>query len=372
VSALQGGSFYEAEQLARDVLVKDPGNVQARLVRAIARYGNTMHNFVPDVLRLVEQWGRGRDRDRAQGTLHQKLAWMDEQLARVEDDLAVAAAEPEVSLRLCLACWTRDWNHNGRIDDTDRLLFQIERDAEGREIPAGDPRRKPTFRFDRGDVTWARAFVAFQRALLNLVLAYELPSAKELARGFRGRAPFRVRLLSRARVRRARALILTGLHHADRCRMEVLAEQDDEAEWVPNPRQKNHPLPLPVDQALYATWEGVVRDLRALVRGKEGLDIAELAQLGGHQWVDPPRGFLHVGRLFSRPGDIVIDLRGLEAKGLSKRDLVERILAKVLGDKYVRRMRPTPLVKRLKRMKGEVTRGKESLGRKLRYFIWLN
>lgn len=214
--------------------------------------------------------------------------------------------------------------------------------------------------------------MAFQRALLSVIIAYELPTAEDVGRGFRGRGEIRIRLLSRERVSRARALILAGLDHASRCRREILAETDDEAEWVPNPRQKNHPLPLPVDKALFDTWEGVVRDLRALLRGEEGLDIAELAQLGGHRWKDPPRGYLHVGRLFTRPGDLVLDLRSFGRRSLATRAGVEQLLASILGDKYVRRMRPTPLVKRLRRMKSEVSRGKESLERKLRYFLWLN
>ena len=368
VSALQAGQFYQAEQAARAVLASDPGNARARLVRAVARYGNTLHDFVPDLLRRLEAWFKGRDRDR--GGLHRKLAWMEGQLALVDRDLAVAAAEPGVSLRLCLACWTRDWNHNGRIDRFDRLLFQIERDAAGREIPVGDPRRKPTFRFDLGDIYWARAFVAFQRALFNLVLAYELPRIEDLKQVLRGRVV--IRLKHRRRVHRARKLILAGLAHAQRCRREYLAETDDEAEWVPNPRQKNHPLPLPVDQALYVTWEGMVRDLRALVRGEQGVSVKEIARLAYPSWPDPPRGFIHVGRLFSDPGDIAVDLGGLRGFNPRRRADVERLLRTVFGNKYVTRMRPSPIVKRLRRMKREVGRGKESLGRKLKYLFWLN
>ena len=37
-----------------------------------------------------------------------------------------------------------------------------------------------------------------------------------------------------------------------------LAETDDDREWVPNPKQQSHPMPLPVDAArigaLERTW----------------------------------------------------------------------------------------------------------------------
>jgi hypothetical protein len=35
-------------------------------------------------------------------------------------------------------------------------------------------------------------------------------------------------------------------------------------------------------------------------------------------------------------------------------------------------MKPSPLPRRLERMKGEVERGDESLERKLRYLLWVN
>ena len=35
-------------------------------------------------------------------------------------------------------------------------------------------------------------------------------------------------------------------------------------------------------------------------------------------------------------------------------------------------MKPTPLIKRLRRMKREVEQNKESLERKLRYLLWVN
>ena len=38
----------------------------------------------------------------------------------------------------------------------------------------------------------------------------------------------------------------------------------------------------------------------------------------------------------------------------------------------VRKMTPSPLVRRLSRMKKEVEHGKESLERKIRYLLWVN
>jgi hypothetical protein len=252
------------------------------------------------------------------------------------------------------------------------LLFQIELDANGELIPEGDPRRKPTFHFDLGDVFWARAMVAFQRAAFNLVLAYQLPEMSELMGASRESA-ITIKMVDKSRVLLAKELILSGLEHADRARLEYLRETDDVGEWVPNPKQKNHPLPLPVDEMLYETWEGVLRDLRALLKGEEGISVAEVAQLGDHQWENPPQGFVNIKKLLEEPGDIVIRLDHVDAlEGERSRENAEKVIKDILGEKYVPEMKPTPLLKRLVRMKGEMERGEESFERKLRYLFWLN
>lgn len=371
VNALRAGDFKGAAEQATRVLEREPNNPQAHLVSAIAGYRRVMHQLWLDV-RTVMIGGL-----EAGGFNHRymrsSLTETEAELAKVERSLAIAAAHQGVSLELCLACWAIDWNNNGRVDNRDRLLFQIEQDQNGRPIPKGDPRRKPTFRFDDGDVAWARAFVSFQRAALSVVLAYDWDALDSiLERLDRGKVPDKlvISLKHPERVAQARRLILTGLEHADACRRAYLAETDDDREWVPNPRQRNHPLPLPVDQALYDTWEGVVGDLTRLVRGQEGLSVAALAQLGDHQWKHPPRGYLDIGAMLSQPKDIVLRPRQLER--LVEARQVETALKSVLGTYYVRQMKPSPIIRRLSRMKGEMERGEESLERKLRYLLWLN
>jgi hypothetical protein len=370
VLALQAGNFEEAKKAAKAVLAQDAQNPQAGLVSGIARYQGVMHNFYRDMTSVIGGAFVGR------AINHRLLKWALEQaeaeLGNVEKDLAGASAVADVRLELCLACWERDWNHNGQIDERDGLLFQIELDADGNTIPEGDPRRKPTFHFDVGDVFWARAMVSFQRAAFNLVLAYKLPEMGELMAAGR-ESVITIKMVDKARVLKAKDLILAGLEYADQARKEYLKETDDVGEWVPNPTQKNHPLPLPVDELLYETWEGVLRDLRALLKGEEGIDIAEAAQLGDHQWENPPGGFLNLKMMLENPGDIVIRLDHVDAlEGERTKENAEKVLKDIFGDKYVPQMKPTPLLKRLSRMKQEMEKGEESLERKLRYLLWLN
>ncbi|MCC6899166.1 MAG: hypothetical protein IT377_09335 [Polyangiaceae bacterium] len=370
--ALGGGDFADANRQAERALARDEQNPRAALVRALTRYERSMKQLSRDLRTVVI--GGAMTGGFNQRYLDLALEQADKDLALVEADLARASRDPDVSLELCLACWKKDWNGNGRVDSRDELLFQIEQDAAGNPIPEGDPRRKPTFRFDHGDVYWARAFVAFQRAAIDVLSAYDFSEVERLLaeRSERPRQ-IRLRLVHPERMKSARAHVLDGLGHSDASRRAYLAETDDDREWMPNPRQKDHPLPLPVDAKLYDTWQGVVGDLERLVRGDEGLSVRELAQLGDHRWKDPPQGFVDLGSMFTRPRDIVIDLEAVERFDRAEnRQTAELLLKSLLGAHYVKQMKPSPLPRRLERMKGEVERGDESLERKLRYLLWIN
>ncbi len=371
VAALQTGNFDEARAAAERVLAADEGNPQARLVRAVTSYFAAMHGLWSETRGFLAELDKEERVDEQRGRA--ALDKTERALAAVEADLASAEAEPDVSLELCLACWKRDWNGNGEVDSRDERLLEIELDADGKSLPDDDPRRKPTFRFDAGDVAWARAAVAFQRAALDVLLAYRwFELWQNLLR--KSTMLIHIPLVEKSRVAQARKLILEGLDHADRARTLYLAETDDDREWVPNPRQKNHPLPLPIDDAVYATWRDVAGDLRRLVAGKEGLSIAEIAELGEHRWPDPPRGFLDVGRLLAEPRDLDINIAAIAVRAqlLSKRGQIEAFLADVLGEGYRDAMPRSQLIDRLSRMKREVDRGNETFERKLRYLFWLN
>lgn len=365
ITALQQGSFERADALA----VTDLDNPYARLVHAVVRYKKAMQQLAVDGRTIVVGGFEA-------GSINQKylrttVGDAESELAAVEADLSMVAKHRGIAVELCLACWDIDWNANGRIDDRDKRLLEIEEDENGKDIPEGDPRRRPTFRFDDGDIAWARAFVSFERAALDVVLAYDWSEVAALGRR-RSERPSKivVRLVAPERIAAARQRILEGLDHSDATRRAYLEETDDDREWVPSPRQKSHPMPLAVDQALYDTWEGVVGDVRRMVRGDEGLFVADVLALTGERPPRAPLGYLNIGSMLSRPKDIVLDLDAL--KRLDREDDIEGALTQVLGDHYVRSMPASPLPKRLLRMKGEIEHGDRELGRKLRYLFWLN
>jgi hypothetical protein len=372
VQALQAGRFDEASKKAAEVIDRDKENPRANLVDAITRYHKVVHDLTTDLptLAIAAMATRGFN----ERFLRISLETAEAELAAVDADLARAAKSADVSLELCVACWEVDWNRNGEVDERDRHLLEVEYDSAGKSIPEGDPRRRPTFRFDQADVLWARAFTSFQRAAIDIVLGYGYSNLdqvlpKLMRRG--GEGTLRLKLEHPERIEKARALILAGLDLTDAAREAALRETDDDREWVPSPTQKSHPLPLPVDAALYETWKSVVGDLRRIVRREEGLPVADLAQLGDHKWKNPPRGFLDLGGMLQHPKDLVIDFGDAKRVG-DEAAQADAVLSDVFGEYYSKSMKPSPLIGRLERMRKEVEHGTESMERKLRYLFWLN
>ena len=375
IDLLQRSYFEEAEESATAVLAEDPENPYAALVKAISLYKSTMHQFFVDGRTVVI--GAAVTRNINHDYLRMILSRTTENLTEVNRLLDISAGEPQISMELCVACMNVDWNQDGGVDRRDTQLFEVELDAFDQSIPRDDPRRKPTFRLDHGDVIWAQAFVSFHLAVLNLAAAYDFSDINP-AKLMRGGDPiFVLRLKHPEKVLEAQKLIQNGLAYSLAAREAYLAETDDDREWLPNPSQQNHPIPLEVNDAFYDTWKLVVQDLQKIVSGEEALSVTEMAQLGDHQWEHPPRGFINVGKLFANAKDVIVDVERLEDafdemdRGRSAQD-VERMLEYVFGFCYVRHAQASPLLQRMNRMKDEVERGQESIERKLKYLLWVN
>src|SRR5947207_1017134 len=143
ISALRASKFDEARQLASQVLAKDAHNSRAATVRAIATYQAAGHALIASLSDVIDRGETLKAFDHGAG----RTTWLSflASLESVDRDLTVASADKDFSLELCLACWEHDWNRNGKVDERDRKLFEIEVDDKGDELPDGDPRRRPTF-----------------------------------------------------------------------------------------------------------------------------------------------------------------------------------------------------------------------------------
>jgi hypothetical protein len=369
--ALQTAQFDEARQLSADALKRVPENSRAAGISALALYQKAVHDFATDALTIASSAVTSM---LLRGDLINRdfLAFMleraDKRLVDVDAALAIAEKDPGFTLDLCLACWEVDWNRSGEIDERDRHLLEVELDAQGQPLPEGDPKRRPTFRFDVADVAWLRAMVQFQRAVLAVGDAYD----PNVTFASRNKEKLILKLRKPLRLLDARDLALSGLNHAAHCRQLVLAETDDEREWLPNPKQKSHAIPLVVDDALFETWAGVLSDVERLLKGQEGVSVAELAQLGDHKWVNPPGGYLDLGAFLSQPRDIIVSQSELKPLRRSDPGAISELLGRVFGPAYKAQLAPSPLINRLTRMRKEIDRGEDTFERKLRYLLWLN
>jgi hypothetical protein len=365
LEALRAAKFPQAIELAHTQLALAPRDAEAAAIHALASYVQAAANAADelDVRHAFLFIDNAFMREPAGQPTVIALA---NQLEVIDRDLAVAADDPAFALELCLACWPYDWNHDGAVDQRDQQFLQIERDAKGEELDEHDPRRTPTFRFDHGDVLWARAMVSFQRATLELLLAYRWGDA---SRGHdNAKRQVVIHLQSAERVKHARELVLAGLDYSDASRRAYLAETDDDREWVPSPRQHSHPVPLDVDDRLYETWTGVVADVRDLMAGKRGIGMRELATLISPELTKmTPDAFIDVGRMFSDPMDITLTFD--DGEDLAT---MTRWLRGVLGHGYVEHVQASPLVQRLAAMRADLERGGETLEHKLHYLLWIN
>lgn len=366
VRALQASQFADARREADGILAKDPQSSQAAAVRAIATYQAGVHRLVGELSAIMETGELMKALDHEAG----RAMWtkFGDALEAVDRDLEIVAKDPAFSLELCIACWDIDWNGRGGVDERDRHVLELEYDGHGGRIEENDPRRRPTFRFDVGDAEWGRAMIGFQRAFVNLVLGYDW---RQLDKLFLAREDKQLSfpIIDRARIQKAHALFVFALEHSAAERAAYLAETDDDREWVPSPRQTNHPIPLAVDDRLYSTWDAVLRDAQELLASRAGISFRELGGL-----IDDdlerlaPAAFLDLGAMFREPMEIVVDLSDESPTPKN----AERILRGLLGHGYSEAMSASPLVGRLRTMIQSLDKGEETLDHKLRYLFWFN
>ena len=371
LTALQAAKFDEATKLSAEALKREPENSRAAGISAIALFRQAVHDLVGDALSIASsavasQLMRGDIVNK--DFLSFVLDRTDKRLQEVDGALAIAAKDPGFNLELCLACWEVDWNRSGEFDDRDGHLLEIELDAAGQPLPPNDPRRRPTFRFDAADVEWLRAMVHFQRAIVAVAGAYD----PNITFASRRKEKLMLKLKDPAKLLAARQFALAGLDHAEACRQRVLAEVDDDREWLPNPKQRSHAMPLTVDDALFETWGGVLSDVRKLLLGQEGVGVAELLQLGKRQWRDPPGGYFDLAAFLTEPRDLALGEEELRPINRDDPGALSEVLGRVLGSAYKSKMPPSALLQRLTRMRKEVERGEDTFERKLRYLLWLN
>ncbi|MDX2090068.1 MAG: carboxypeptidase-like regulatory domain-containing protein [Kofleriaceae bacterium] len=364
--ALDHGAVDQATKLGEQELAKAPSSTLHGAL-AIAKYGNAIEAFHL----MLGKNARQPNIKEVRASLVTLVAALD----AVQQHLAEAAKDPQFALELCIGCMAADGAMGlppGALD--------IERDRAGNELPEGDARRRPTFRFDHGDLAWGRAMVSFQQALVNVTLAYDWDWFESMV--LTGKEPvdgtkLTIKLVEPQRIMKASELALAGLAFSDESRKEFLAETDDDREWVPSPKQKNYASPLSVDAKLYKTWEDIIGDVRALVASKTGISLAGVWKLFGEP-KGAPSGFIDVGAMLKTPKDIVIEIGALDRIEVEKdpnvaSKMTKTFIKELVGNGYKPTMSASRLTERLLLLRKDLEKGAgDALEDKLKYVLWLN
>jgi hypothetical protein len=171
------------------------------------------------------------------------------------------------SLRLAPAQWERDIDGDGSVQLWEKYLFALpKRGQQGFRMTAPSNEQAyydsqyqldAVIHVDQSDILWSLSYHHFIEGLLTNLRAFELTDK------FDGLVLVRPDLM-----KVAHRLIGNGFVISGKMRQEVLAETDDDEEWIGNPAQASSVFPVPLDAADFASWGTMLKEMSALWQGR--------------------------------------------------------------------------------------------------------
>jgi hypothetical protein len=223
--------------------------------------------------------------------------WLDE-LAKVEATLA-GVKDPRVKLPLHFGLIRLDFNGDGRHDD-EETLWKVYNRFNQQAGASAEGARDFLIAFDRGDVDWLRGYSHFLTALTEVLLAHDFEelfnnTGHLLFKGVKPRYAFLARGEGRQRdqelgeILDAIALIhlvrlpvvepgrlKAALRHMDATiRLSrsswkaILAETDDDHEWIPSPKQATVVRGVRVTGEMMDGWNAFLNEFEAILAGRK-------------------------------------------------------------------------------------------------------
>ncbi len=168
------------------------------------------------------------------------------------------------------ANWQLDLNGDAEIKTWERYFFAIPKRGH-RPFRFSMPNNEPAYyqdeyqldasvRIDQSDIAWTLSYHYFAEALVETVLSYTLNS--------QAFGPHAIELVDPAGMKRANRLMVRGFQTSEAMRRAVLAEKDDDHEWIANINQKSSVFPLPLDEQDFKVWGTVLGYVIPLFEGK--------------------------------------------------------------------------------------------------------
>lgn len=263
-------------------------------------------------------------------------------LASAESTLAKIDAT-EVKLLLHIGLVRLDFDSDGRATVDEALwkvLAQLGRQRVDQQQAEGF-----VIAFDKGDVHWLRGYISLLQAWCELFLAYDtqelhdytaqlfFPTAKVRHEFLMKRRPgwwdnlldgiafihlVRLPVVDTERFARAHEHLLRTVEQSRASWSAILAETDDQHEWIPSPTQKNGVIPnMPISQEMIAGWHEVLDELEAILNGEKLVPF----------WRDARGKGVNLQRVFTEPRtfDLVLWVQGVAAAPyLEKGEVTDR------------------------------------------------
>jgi hypothetical protein len=284
---LHSGESAKGEQALDAALAANPKDDQIRfrlgvlrVVRAVERLCQSLHQYGAKSEHTALPFYRlpvPKNDDPAPVTDHAARRVLDDlirDLAAAEATLA-GVTDAGVKLPLRLAAVRLDLTGSGKPTDrfVDALRRLVRRDLD---FLKGNPEFLVCF--DRGDVAWLRAYCHLLMAMANFPLAFDTQEMfdrgadqlfawpkKSAQLPPDGQRAFVVK--EPARLSRVRTHMLAVCALNRETWKFVLAETDDDHEWLPNPKQTGV-LGLPVRAEMVEAWLGMIGEFEAALEGK--------------------------------------------------------------------------------------------------------
>lgn len=269
--------------------------------------------------------------------------WVND-LARV--DATLAKIEGDAALELAFGLVRLDLSGDGRGDD-EEALWRIFSRLSGEQLDEAEVAAF-VIRFDRADAEWLRGYCNLLSGISEFFLAYDQRKQFETAahlffKRVESPHPFLKDredwtdfldmiawvhltdwpLKEPARMKKAHAHFLSVVQHSRQTWKLILAETDDDREWIPGPKQTSQLPGGDFTPDMLDAWHAFLDELESLLNGEKRVPF----------WRPYDGGGLNLRRFFHEPRDfsLVLSVQGsaltpfLEKGALTEPDFWRRL-----------------------------------------------
>jgi hypothetical protein len=305
---IEAGSFAAGDAELSATVAADPSNNDARmglgairflaavehLTQGLYKYGlSSPRSFIVPILRLPAPPNPNPQQMTYADFRNLLLRFVDDLTSAESAFRAMDASEARLPVDLLKIRY--DANGDGRVDDGERFAAVIAR-VTGTSV--GDVDAPPVVvGFDRGDAYWLQGYCNVLLAFSNFLLAYDWQQSfddsfhiffpnvasvfsRELSATGSEISQDRIvdlisfihipwRVAEPERMRKVREHLKTVVALSRKSWDAIEAETDDNAEWIPNPKQTQSVTGLGVSAEQLASWRAFLDEADALLDGRK-------------------------------------------------------------------------------------------------------